>query len=137
MIEESDSEEEQGYGITTFFSKWRGGKKRVRYELLELTDKVSGETLDFNVYQDCDLPFLNARESHLIKQNIIQGEVDDDCQTDDEQQEDAKTMLREAVKTAVNKFMQDKKDGTAEYNVKNLNLQKRYSRPPFNLPCTE
>ena len=63
--------------------------------------------------------------------------MDDDCQTDTEQKEDAKSMLRDEVKNAINRFLQDRRDGTAEMSIKNLNLAKRYSRLPFNLPCTE
>jgi len=41
-------------------------------------------------------------------------------------------MLRNEVKSAILKFHQDKKDGTAEANIKNLNITKRYSRVPFD-----
>jgi hypothetical protein len=67
----------------------------------------------------------------------VRTEVDDDCQTDDEQRVDAKRMLRNEVEKAINKFFQDKRDSTAEINIKNLNIKKRFSRVPFNLPCTE
>lgn len=112
---------------------------RVPCEILELEDKLTGDILDFNVYHDADIPFLNARTEGcaLIKQNIIHGEVDDDCQTDDEQKEDAKSMLKNELKSAINKFLQDKRDGTVEYNIKNYNVQKRFARVPFNLPVTE
>jgi hypothetical protein len=127
--------------MTSFLSNWRNHKqpRRIEYEILELEDKLTGCTLDFNVYNDCDLPFLNPRNegTSLIRSNIVHAEVDDDCQTDDEQKEDAKTMLRNDVKSAINKFLQDKKDGTVECTIKNYNLQKRYSRVPFHLPCTE
>ena len=113
--------------------------RKIRYDLFELEDKVSRNMHEFKMYHDSDLPFLNQKTegSNLIKQNIISGDVDDDCQTDDEQKEDAKKMLRDEVKNAINKFFQDKRDGTAENNIKNLNLKKRFSRVPFDLPCTE
>jgi hypothetical protein len=46
-------------------------------------------------------------------------------------------MLRDEIKNAITKFISDKKDGTVEHNIKNYNLKKRFSREPFNLPCTE
>lgn len=111
----------------------------MEFEILELEDKVSGNIWDFNLYHDADLPFLNQNNERcaLIKKNIIHGEVDDDCQTDQEQKEDAKRMLKDELRNAIAKFVQDKKDGTIENNIKNYNIQKRYSRVPFNLPCTD
>ena len=53
---------------------------------MELEDKVSGEVVEFHLYQDRDLPFLNCENemSSLMRKNIIDGDVDDDCQTDEE-----------------------------------------------------
>jgi hypothetical protein len=81
----------------------RAGKRSkaiVPFESFELEDKVSGAIHDFRLYRDEDLPFLNSRteQSAMIRKNIIQGSVDDDCQTDDEQKEDAKRMLRDEIK---------------------------------------
>jgi hypothetical protein len=106
---------------------------------MELEDKLTGTIHDFKVYLDEDLPMLNSKNeaSSLIRKNIIYGSVDDDCQTDEEQREDAKRMLRDELKSAIGKFLQDKKDGVAEGSIKNLNLTKRFSRVPFHLPCTE
>lgn len=108
-------------------------------EVFELSDKLTGVINEFTVYNERDLPFLNPRNasSALIRDNIIRGDVDDDCQTDDEQKCDAKKMLRREVEQAITKYLQDKRDGTAEINIKNLNIRKRYSRVPFNQPCTE
>ena len=63
--------------------------------------------------------------------------MDDDCQTDDEQRSNAKNMLRSEVEKAITKFMQDKRDGTIEVSIKDFNLKKRFSRKPFDQPCTE
>jgi hypothetical protein len=86
-----------------------GGPKRpiIQFEILELQDKVHGHILDFNCYHDSDLPFLNntRRNSALMKQNIIHGELDDDCQTDDEQKEDAKRMLLREVSSAISHYL--------------------------------
>lgn len=114
--------------------------KRVSYDIFELEDKLSRQILDFNIYNDSDLPFLNDTKNeacNMMRKNIIVGEVDDDCQTDDDQRENAKNMLKDEIKSAINKFLADKKDGTVEMNIKNFNLKKRFSREPFNLPCTE
>ena len=112
LIEETDSDTETDYqqstytGLTSCLNKWRKAKK-IDYEILELEDKLSGTIHDFHVYNDADLPFLNPRNegSSLIRQNLIHGEVDDDCQTDDEQKEDAKGMLRNEAKTAILKYL--------------------------------
>ena len=111
----------------------------IEYELFELSDKLTGVIHDFPVYNESDLPFLDPRnqQSSLIHDNIIRGDVDDDCQTDDEQRVDAKRMLKNEVEKAINKYFQDKKDNVCEINIKNLNIKKRYSRVPFDQPCTE
>lgn len=85
------------YGMS---SMTRYRKPKIKYEILELEDKLSGQVHDFNLYHDRDLPFLDPRNesSNLIRQNIIVGTVDDDCQTDEEQREDAKDMLRNELK---------------------------------------
>lgn len=108
-------------------------KPRVKHEILELEDKLTGKMTEFRLYQDKDLPFLNADNemSNMMRENIIDGDVDDDCQTDDEQKSDAKDMMKNEIKNAITKFLQDKKDGLGDQFVKNLNIQKRYARPPF------
>lgn len=119
--------------------KRRKPAKRINHEMLELVDKVTNDIHDFRLYHDEDLPMLNSKTeaSAMIRKNIIQGSVDDDCQTDEDQRDDAKRMLRDEVRSAIGKFLQDKKDGVAEANIKNLNLTKRFSRIPFHQPCTE
>ncbi len=76
-------------------------------ELFELTDKLTGDIHDFTMYNESDLPFLDPKnaQSALIRDNIIRGDVDDDCQTDDEQRSDAKKMLRREVDSAITKFL--------------------------------
>lgn len=63
---------------------------------MQLEDKCSGAMLDFNLYHDKDLPFMNANTEMgtIIRKTIIDGDVDDDCQTDEEQRGDAKSMLK-------------------------------------------
>jgi hypothetical protein len=148
--DEDDDFEPPSYGIShikqrhlnSLSSRVGSGRtaKRIPYELFELEDKLSGKVLDFNIYNDSDLPFLNDTKNeacNMMRKNIIVGEVDDDCQTDEDQRANAKNMLKDELKNAVNKFLSDKRDGTVEYNIKNFNLKKRFSREPFNLPCTE
>jgi hypothetical protein len=54
-----------------------------------------------------------------MKKTIIDGDVDDDCATDEEQMDDAKHMLKNELASAINKFLTDKKD---QHNfIKNLN----------------
>ena len=63
--------------------------------------------MKFNLYNDNDLPFLDPSKeaSNIIRGNIIDGDADDDCQTDDEQQTDAKGMMMEDLKNAIGKFI--------------------------------
>ena len=103
-------------------------KSRVKHEKMFLEDKMTGDSHDFALYYDKDLKFL---KSALIMDNIIDGDVDDDCQTDNDQKEDSKKMLRTEVANAINKYLQDKRDGTKDMLVKNINIKKRYARPPF------
>jgi hypothetical protein len=39
------------------------------------------------LFNDADLPFLskNGEENNIVLQNIIDGDMDDDCQTDEDQ----------------------------------------------------
>lgn len=62
----------------------------------------------------------------IIRKTIIDGEVDDDCQTDGEQKNDAKDMLKNELATAISKYLQDKKDGTQANFIKNINPIKRF-----------
>jgi hypothetical protein len=89
--------------------------------------------LDFNVYEEKDLPFLSNKTEigTTIKDTIIDNDVDDDCQTDEEQKRDAKNMLKNELHQAINKYLQDKKEGTTDTFIKNLDTKKRFSRPPF------
>lgn len=56
--------------------------------------------------------------------------MDDDCQTDEEQLDDSKSMMLEELKKAVSQFKQDKKDGMLYNFVKNT-YPKRFERTPF------
>jgi len=47
---------------------------RVKYEIFELEDKLSGEMVEFNRYNDWDLPFLNDPKNescNMMRRNII------------------------------------------------------------------
>ena len=69
--------------------------------------------MNFSLYNDKDLPFLNSSTEMgtVIKKTIIDGDVDDDCQTDQEQRSDAKDMLKNELAQAITKFLSDKRDG--------------------------
>lgn len=57
----------------------------------------------------------------IIRKTIIDGDVDDDCQTDGEQRNDAKDMLKNELAQAINKYLQEKRDGTTANFIKNIN----------------
>lgn len=62
----------------------------------------------------------------VMRKTIIDGDVDDDCQTDEDQKSDAKGMLRNELSQAINKYLSDKRDGTTANFIKNINAQKRF-----------
>lgn len=68
-----------------------------------MEDKISGNLLDFNVYEEKDLPFLNQNSEigTIFRKTIIDGDVDDDCQTDGEQKNDARDMLKNELQQAI------------------------------------
>jgi hypothetical protein len=110
-------------------SKWGSSNKKA----LKLTDKLTGLPKYFTMHHERDLPFLDPKnsESALIRKKIIPRDVDDDCQTDDEESSNKKRKLRFEVEKAIAMFMQDKLDGTIEVSIKNFDLNKRFSRVPF------
>lgn len=61
-------------------------KKAIKNEILQLEDQNTGKMVDFNLYRDKDLPFMDRskEENYIIVNNIIDGDIDDDCQTDAE-----------------------------------------------------
>jgi hypothetical protein len=61
-------------------------KPRIKYEIIDLEDKLTGDVEEFNLYREKSIPFLNPKNesSSLIRANIIDGDADDDCQTDDD-----------------------------------------------------
>ena len=67
----SSSDEEQRHGCFRRSSSKKS--KAIPYETMELEDKLTGAALEFNLYEDGDLPFLDPQRpgSHLIKQNMI------------------------------------------------------------------
>jgi hypothetical protein len=98
-----------------------------------LEDKCTGQKVNFSLYSDKDLPFLNSNSEMgtVIRKTIIDGDVDDDCQTDQEQRSDAKDMLKNELAQAISKFLSDKRDGIQANFVKNINAYKRFQRSPF------
>lgn len=65
-----------------------------------------------------------------MKKNIIDSNMDDDCQTDDEQLDDAKKMMEEDLEKAITQYIRDKRDGSLANSIKNLD-PKRLSRDMF------
>ena len=109
-------------------TKSRVFKSEIPYEIITLEDTINGDEYDFNIYDDCDVPFLNDKTEmgKVIRKTIIDGDIDDDCATDNEQKEDAKEMMRKELLGAITKYQQEKKDGTVECYIKNLN-NKRFN----------
>ena len=87
-------------------TKSRVFKPEIPYDVITLEDKLTGEEHDFNIYDDCDVPFLNNKSEmgKVIRKTIIDGDIDDDCATDEEQIEDAKDMMRKELLSAINKY---------------------------------
>jgi len=74
-------------------------KHRVKHEILSLEDKKNGDLVDFHIYDEKDVPFLNDKSEmgKVIRKTIIEGDIDDDCQTDEEQLDDAKGMMHQQL----------------------------------------
>ncbi len=81
-------------------------KAEIPYDIITLEDKLTGEGTDFNIYEDSDLPFMNDKTEmgKEIKKTIIDGDIDDDCATDEEQMEDAKEMMLKELFGAISKY---------------------------------
>ncbi len=101
--------------------------------MLELAEEQTGKLISFNLYEDKDLPFLKGDNpnSQVIKKSIIDSNIDDDCQTEEEQQQDAEKMMKEDLASAITQYLKEKKDGSVTTFVKNLD-PKRFERAPFN-----
>ncbi|CDW85229.1 UNKNOWN [Stylonychia lemnae] len=111
----------------------RRAASKIKHEVIQFEDKISGHMLDFNIYEERDLPFMNQNTDMgvIIRKTIIDGDVDDDCATDGEQRNDAKDMLKNELASAINKYLSDKRDGTQANFIKNINPMKRFQRSPF------
>ena len=59
------------------------------------------------MYEDRQLPFLDPdrEENHIIIKNIIDGDMDDDCQTDDDQRIDALSMMKNELHKAISTYL--------------------------------
>ena len=62
----------------------------------------------FDSYDDVNLPFLNPENptSILLRENIIDGDQDDDCQTDEDVVKDAKKSQIKDLKKAVSTYLE-------------------------------
>jgi len=96
---------------------------------------MTGEKKDFKLYKEKDLPFLNAKTEMgaVMRKTIIDGDVDDDCATDEEQMDDAKFMLKNELANAINRFLDDKKDNTQHIFIKNLNYGSKTANKDISL----
>lgn len=56
---------------------------------------MTGKMLEFSIFEEKDLPFLDPSkpENDLILSNIIDGDQDDDCATDNELKDDAEEKM--------------------------------------------
>ena len=63
--------------------------------------------IDFNLYNEQDVPFLDKdkKENEIILDNIIDGDIDDDCQTDAEQHRDAGNMLLKDLQKSISLYI--------------------------------
>ena len=62
----------------------------------------------------------------VMRSAIIDGDIDDDCQSDEEQVEDAQKMLKDELIKAIAQYKEEKKE--AKSSIKNRDLAKRYSK---------
>ena len=71
-----------------------------------LERQPEGELVDFDLYDECDLPFLDksTEVGCMVSQNIIQQALDDDVMTDDEMINCANKLLSREVEKAIKQF---------------------------------
>ena len=73
---------------------------------LSLERQPCGTMVDFDLYNNCDLPFLdsNTEVGRMVSQNIVQQNLDDDVMTDDEMIMCADKILKREVEKAIKMF---------------------------------
>ena len=73
---------------------------------LSLERQPSGNLIDFDIYENADLPFLdkNTEVGKMVSKNIVQSTLDDDVMTDDEMIQCANRILKNEVQKAIKMF---------------------------------
>ena len=68
-----------------------------------LERQPEGTTVDFDLYDECDLPFLDksTEVGQMVSKNIIHQALDDDVMTDDEMISCANKLLSREVEKAI------------------------------------
>ena len=68
-----------------------------------LERQPSGVSVDFDLYDEADLPFLDksTEVGRMVSKNIIQQNLDDDVMTDDEMIECANRLLSREVEKSI------------------------------------
>ena len=87
---------------------------------MTLERQPSGIPIDFDIYDECDLPFLDktTEVGRMVSKNIIQQALDDDVMTDDEMISCANKHLGREVEKAIKQFT----SGFDKSYVRNLKL---------------
>ena len=85
-----------------------------------LQRQPSGQDVDFDLYNEEDLPFLNKKTEigRMVSKNIVQSSLDDDVMTDEEMIECANRVLKKEVDRAIRQFT----NGLDRKYIENLNL---------------
>ena len=79
-------------------------------EILTLEDQNNGGLVDFDMIDECDLPFLDFKTEMglLLRQSVIDSNMDDDVMTGDELVEGAARMMHRSLEEAVNNHVRDR-----------------------------
>lgn len=114
---EFDLDSDQGHTSIRTNRKGQGEKKdtercppRVRKIFpsgtLTLERQPSGNPIDFDIYDNADLPFLDQKTEvgRMVSKNIVQSTLDDDVMTDEEMINAANKILGREVERAIRMF---------------------------------
>ena len=85
-----------------------------------LERQPSGNPVEFDLYDECDLPFLDktTEVGRMVSKNIIQQALDDDVMTDDEMIGAAEKLLSREVEKSIKQF----NSGFDKSYIRNLKL---------------
>jgi hypothetical protein len=93
-----------------WFNRTAYSEYRVKYappcSVLELARQPEGTPVNFDLYDDQDLPFLDdsTEMGRMVSNKVIQSSLDDDVMSDDETIRCAHSILKKELNKAINSY---------------------------------